>query len=90
MIETNDVHLAAYALLRGARLGKKGGRNGEPSLFRLEAPRVEELEADFHHFGTQGVDEELLERNVQLLEDRSRGEDGVSVSETDDAPRGRR
>ena len=90
MIETRDVQLAAYALLRGARLAKLRRKNGEASVFRLDAPRVEELEADFHHFGTQGVDEELLERNVQLLEDRSRGEDGVSVSETDDAPRGRR
>jgi hypothetical protein len=49
---------------------------------------VEELEADFHHFGTQGIDEELLERNVRLLADQPGGEDGVTVSETDDARRG--
>ena len=74
MIETSDVRLAAYALLRGARLEKVRGKRGEAAVFHLEAPRVEELEADFHHFGTSGVDGELLERNVRLLTDpRRRG-----------------
>ena len=72
MIETRDVHLAAYALLRGARLEKVGGKKGEGAIFHLEGPRVEELEADFHHFGASGVDGELLERNVRLLTDPRR------------------
>ena len=78
MIETRDVQLAAYALLRGARLAKLRGKNGEAIVFRLEAPRVEELEADFHHFGTSGVDEELLERNVRLLADPTRKEEVIA------------
>jgi len=72
VIETKDLHLAAYALLRGARLEKVRGKRGAGAIFHLEAPRVEELEADFYHFGASGVDEELLERNVQLLTDPRR------------------
>ena len=78
MIETRDVQLAAYALLRGARLAKLRRKNGEASIFRLDAPRVEELEADFHHFGASGVDEELLERNVRLLADPTRKEEVIA------------
>jgi hypothetical protein len=74
VIETKDVRLAAYALLRGARLERVRGKRGDGAVFHLEAPRVEELEADFHHFGTSGVEEERLEQNVRLLTDpRRRG-----------------
>jgi hypothetical protein len=73
VIETKDVRLAAYALLRGARLERVRGRRGDGAVFHLEeAPRVEELEADFHHFGISGVEEERLEQNVRLLTDPQR------------------
>jgi hypothetical protein len=74
VIETKDARLAAYVLLRGARLEKVRGKKGEEAIFQLTAPRVEELEADFHHFGTSGVEEERLEQNMRLLTDpRGRG-----------------
>jgi hypothetical protein len=68
VIETEDVRLAAYALLRGARLLTV--RNERRDIFRLEAPRVEEIESDFYHFGISGVDEELFARNLRLLRAR--------------------
>ncbi|MGH9388089.1 MAG: hypothetical protein ACRD1Z_00630, partial [Vicinamibacteria bacterium] len=62
---TEDVRLAAYALLRGARLLTV--RSEKRDIFRLEAPRVEEIESDFYHFGISGVDEGLFVRNLRLL-----------------------
>ena len=42
-------------------------RNERRDVFRLEAPRVEEIESDFYHFGVSGMDEELFARNLRLL-----------------------
>lgn len=71
MLQTDDLFLGAFGLVRGGELAgvEVRGTNGRKvAVFRIRGPGMEEAERDYHR-GAAVVDLRLLKSEVRRLKD---------------------